>query len=442
MAIGSLTKNNQNQYRRYPIKQGGRFCSTDGFIVPDAAIVNCRITSIYGKHRLYIKQIFYKDGIIKIAIATISDTPADDDIAVGVFSGTLTEDFITIPLIPFTPYVSGSMTLGSIAVLSTVNRLIYFTKENTEIEESAIFCYTVPKVTSIQDTQKNKLTGAVQLGTLTNVTNTNNYIASSVQLTSENPSSVFNPADKSSALGNCDKPAIKNINGVLPSLENKDSRPGNDGNIYLVGVKPLLFYGTPSLSSPPFAPGVVSVETPGVSLGSLCAQKALLLPPVNIGGFTLDTSEYRDKYYNKPALIKHTSADYPAIVPARSASNFNSATRPEYYYWPQFVKEDYYAYWSLLAPSVPHIQSTSRAAGKLTVLFKAPLTGGNSNIVNYQYSLDGGNTYTTRAVDADNSNLLNSPLVISVGTGVLNLTIRAINSAGEVGANSTILNIT
>jgi hypothetical protein len=440
MSIGTLTKNNQNQYRRYPIKQGGLFQSTDGFIVSDAAIVNCRVTTIFGKHRLYIKQIFNKNGIIKITLATISSVAEDNDVAIGVFSGELTDDFITLPLTPFLPYVSGTITLGSISTLKALSRIIFFTKENTELEESTIFCYTRPKVTSIQDNQKNKITGHVNFGTLTNVVKTTNYAAGGVQLAVQTPASVFNPADKSSALGNCDKPAIKNINGVLPSPENKDAKAANDGNIYIVGVKPLLFYGTASLNSPPYTPGVLSVETTGVTLSSLCAQKTVLLPPVNIGGFTLDTPEYRDKYYSKPALTKHVEEGYPSIIPSRRASNFNSTSRPEYYYWPQFVKEEYYAYWPLIAPSVPDILQASIASGKLTVVFKAPTTGGNSAIANYQYSLDGGTTYITRTVDSDNPRLTDSPLIVSAVSPV-NFTLRAVNTSGEVGAATAPLRI-
>jgi hypothetical protein len=79
-----------------------------------------------------------------------------------------------------------------------------------------------------------------------------------------------------------------------------------------------------------------------------------LLPPVDVSGFTLDTPEYKDLYYNKPELPKYpegyqeASPNYPLERPPRAASNFNLAKVPEFYFWPQFAKPEYYVndkYW-------------------------------------------------------------------------------------------------
>ena len=69
--------------------------------------------------------------------------------------------------------------------------------------------------------------------------------------------------------------------------------------------------------------------------------------PVHVDGFTLEGSEFSGLYYLKPALSAYPSgsAAYPLARPARLAGNMTDAEYPEYYYWPQFVKEDYYAAW-------------------------------------------------------------------------------------------------
>ena len=81
----------------------------------------------------------------------------------------------------------------------------------------------------------------------------------------------------------------------------------------------------------------------GLTLTSLCTKKQKLLPPVDVTGFTKE--EYKDEYYNKPALESLNNTNYPYEIPARLAANFNATLRPEYFYWPQYVKENYYDFW-------------------------------------------------------------------------------------------------
>jgi hypothetical protein len=105
--------------------------------------------------------------------------------------------------------------------------------------------------------------------------------------------------------------------------------------------------------------GTVGIATEGVTIDGLCAQKSKLLPPVDISGFSLNIPEFKDKYYNKPALpaydpYKQNNPDplnpnYPIARPARLPGSFYSSEVPEYYFWPQFAKEEYYQnikYWS------------------------------------------------------------------------------------------------
>lgn len=347
MSILALSRNNKNQYRKFPFKQSASLRSSAGSLVSDDIFVNCSITSTYGYHRIYVKQLYVKAQEVYVTIASISAISADNDEVLGVFSGKLSGEFTTLQLTPFVRFVSGTITLANPVSLQAISTVLIFDREQSEFEESVIFCYTHPAVTSIQDKQGNVLRGYVDFGTLTNITKSSDNLASSVLFASTNPISVFNPADKSSYLNNCDTPVIKNINGVEPFPMGVGGIQ-NDGNVYIVGVKPVVFYGVPGED------GTVGITTEGVTLASLCTQKHKLLPPIDVSGFTLDSLEYKDIYYNKSELPQYpddyvaVSPDYTLPRPARAASNFNSTQAPEYYFWPQFAKEEYYnnlKYW-------------------------------------------------------------------------------------------------
>jgi len=339
MAIIALAHYNKNQFRKYPLKQGSSCMADDGYVLPDDAFVGCSLTSVYGKHRLYIKQIFYKNNTIRVTIGSVFDSSA-----LGVFSGAITENFTNLKLTPFTRFISGNLTIGSVATLGAINRILNFEPTTTELEESSIFCYTPPAVTSVLDKKNNELRGSVNFGLLTNLTK--KTVAKGTELTALNPSAIFNPSDKSTFLGNCSNPMITNINGVTPTPAGV-GEPVNDCNIYIAGVKPIMFFGIPGEDNSPIA-GTIGIETSSISLDRLCTQKHKLLPPVDITGFTLDSSLFKNMYYSKPAMPANPigSENYPLPRPARLASNFNATLKPEYYYWPQFVKAEYYDYWS------------------------------------------------------------------------------------------------
>lgn len=340
MAIVALSFNNKNQYRKYPLKQDASFRSATGYVVADDFIVNCSITSTYGKHRAYISQILKKGNNYRIAISS-----AIDDSLLGVFAGDVLEDFTTLNLTAFSRYVSGNITIGRASAIE-IDRVLSFDADSAELEESVIFCYTPPAVSSIRDIKGAELRGNVVFGTLTNLTKATDNPAAKTKLAATNPSSIFNLADKSSLLGNCRTPVIKTINNVAPFPAGQEE-PLNDGNIYIAGVKPIIFYGLPG-EEDSFEEGALAIATENITLDSLCSQKYKLLPPVDVSGVTLATTEFIDKYYSRPEFETDTTpAAYPYTVPARYASNFNNTQKPEYYFWPQFVKEEYYQVWPL-----------------------------------------------------------------------------------------------
>ena len=424
MAILALHPYNKNQYRKFPFKQGSTLRADNGYALPDDLVVACSITSIYGKHRIYVKQIFRNAAAVKITIASVLT-----DEVLGAFSGDVAADYTSINLEAYTRNVGGILTLGSKASLdkitSTLNFLNPQDETTTEFEESVIFCYTPPGVSSIRDKQNNETRGFVDFGTLTNVAKFT--VSDGSQLTALSPENVFNPADKSSYLGNCSTPAIKNINGVHPYAVN-ESTESNDGNIFLVGVKPVVFYGDITQR------GALKITTPGVTLDSLCTQKHKLLPPVDVSGFTIDTLPYKNMYYSKPALDEDAQASPPR--PARLAGNFRSTLRPEYYYWPQFVKEEYYAYWRITVPSVPTIQMLTPIAGGFSVSFTPPLNDGGVSIANYEYSLNGSAQYISLGTTSPASITGLQPLT------TYSVRIRAVNALQVAGACSNSLTST
>jgi hypothetical protein len=239
MSILSLYAENKNQFRKYPIKQGMPFQAEDGTVVSDDLIVNCTMTTLYGKHRLYIRQIYHTGVSARITVASVFD-----DLVLGMFYGDVKEDFTTLPFIPFVRNISGSLTIGSVKALTSIVNTLHFTKDAAELEESTIFCYVPPAVTSILDKKNTQLRGDVNFGVLTNLKKSNT-VAKTTQFTVTNSDAVFNLADKSTYLDNCPNPIIKNINGVEP-YDMGSALPGNDGNIYIVGVNPVIFYGVPA----------------------------------------------------------------------------------------------------------------------------------------------------------------------------------------------------
>lgn len=340
MSIIALHPNNKNQYRKYPFKQRSSLRSDTGYVVPDDFIVNCAITSIYGRHRIYVKQIYYNNQEIRIAIASVLD-----DLLLGVFVGSATSnDIIHLNLNRFVRNIAGTMSVYNVSALKDLSTALNFNKEDTELEESTIFCYTPPAVSSIKDKKNSELRGNVVFGKLTNLTKTTAPEARTSKLKATNPSTIFNSSDRSTYLGNCGIPIIKNINGVEPSSPGGVSSV-NDYNIYIAGIKPIVFYGIPGEEQNTTEPGVIGINTDSLSLDSLCTLKHKILPPVEVCGFTLPTIEFKNKYYSKPALNAADPETCDSSHPARRASNFNETTRPEFYYWPQFVKEEYYSNW-------------------------------------------------------------------------------------------------
>ena len=90
---------------------------------------------------------------------------------------------------------------------------------------------------------------------------------------------------------------------------------------------------------------------------------------------------------------------------------------------------------SALVASAPTIDSITAGNGQLSVAFSAPSSNGGAAVSNYEYSLNGGGSWTARS-PANTA----SPLIItSLTNGTpYDVQIRAVNSAGGGTASSTV----
>ena len=87
-------------------------------------------------------------------------------------------------------------------------------------------------------------------------------------------------------------------------------------------------------------------------------------------------------------------------------------------------------------PGAPTITSTSSgASGVIYLYFSAPASNGGSALSNYQYSTNGGSTWTTRSPTATSSPITVSGL--SNGT-TYSMVIRAVNAAGSGSSSAAV----
>jgi hypothetical protein len=243
--------------------------------------------------------------------------------SLGRFYGEPINDFTSFEFEQFERFVGGQLTIGSTAAVSEMSGGYYFDLVSLPLEESAIFYYTPPGVTGI-NYRESSLRGRVKFGKLFNLTKTTNRLTKRVVLAVQDNSSIASLADHTSEFNNCKTPLIYYVNGAKP-FYNTDN-PDNQGNLYLVGVKPIIFYGA-------MGEGSLEIQTKlfddqPLDLAALCTVRNKVLPPTNpvyLTDRSLETPQFKgkDNYYAK-------SFDPP--------ENIVSNSEPEFLSWPQFFK--------------------------------------------------------------------------------------------------------
>ena len=343
MSINTLDFLNKNQFRKYPFKADSTLTADNGYSIKSGLVVALGITTALGvaytidRPNIFLSQIFVKSGYVTFTISSLQSSGSI--LCLGSFSGTPTSNFYNLPFTPYQKYVSGNLMVGDISILSEMDGTYSFSPDSSKLEESTIFYYIVPRVTSLT-TRVSKLTGNIKFGTLTNVIK--NISGNTIQLGTTSNLNIASLADKSAEFNNCDTPVIRYVDGAVPFYDNSNNWPQLQGNLWLIGVRPIVFNGetgTELINSSPTnvyaARGSITTQTLYISdntpitLNSLCTSRNSVLPPtdpVYINNLpnqisTSPTFSGKENYYTKSLSVP---------------SNFFTVTEPEFLSWPQF----------------------------------------------------------------------------------------------------------
>lgn len=255
---------NKNMYRKYPFRASCDLTFTDGRACPQELITSVQISTIYGHHTLFVSKIFVSSDFISV---TINDYI--DGAVLGCFSSKINSDYQAITLQPKVSYISGNMTVGLKTDLKKLPKGTYYlrneltntgSRDNGLLEDSAIFCFSSPAVTSIR-VKNNTLTGKLTTAAGENTLVTS-PTSSEINLAVINTNLIKSNNDYSGVYGNCNTPIIKKINTVFPDV---------DGNIDIYGISPITI---------DVASGELSFES-GLELVDICPEKNKLSPPVD-----------------------------------------------------------------------------------------------------------------------------------------------------------------
>jgi hypothetical protein len=328
MAIYTLDFLNKNKYRRYPFRAETSLQAEDGRTLSNSLIVAASFSLTGARSNLRIGQIYVKDQFIDILLCC---TYENRTVSLGRFSGTVVEDYSVLYLEQFERFVSGTLTLGGADLIADMSGGYFFNQEATRLEDSTVFYYTPPGVKSLVR-ESHELRGRVEFGNLTNLTKSR--AGKTIKLSTSTGVQIASLADRASKFKNCKTPLIYNLNEVVPFKDTSKNYPILDGNIYMLGIKPITFYGefgTPEASQGTIQAQTIDINNNPLTLSTLCTARNKVLPPVKPvylvsrpdEAASVKTFEGKKNYYTK-------SYDTPV--------NFVKATEPEFLSWPQFFK--------------------------------------------------------------------------------------------------------
>ena len=335
MVINTLNFLNKNQFRNYPIKAGSVLRAIDGKMITTELLVGCSVSTTADNLGLFIKQITADGNNISVVLG--ARLINGDFKTLGIFEGDVLSNFTSLKLSPFVPFVSGNLIIGSVDGLRALNGVYTFHEEDLPLEESTIFYYTPPQVTSIVNDGIH-LRGKVNFGVLNNLVKSRE--GNNIRFGVIDSASLASLVDLDSAFNNCRTPVIRYVDGAVPFYDISENYEELQGNLFMVGVSPIIFYGeqgenTVDAQNLPvynggISTGTISLSGSPLTLDTLCTAKNAALPPINPNYF----HNLPNQVDSNPSFIgKQNYYSKSAYVPV----NFIGTTLPEFVWWPQFL---------------------------------------------------------------------------------------------------------
>jgi hypothetical protein len=331
MAIYTLDFLNKNRFRRFPFKAETTLKAINGKTLNNDLIVGLSISTITDRQNIHISQVYVKDQYISIVL---SATVNEKLISLGRFAGTILEDYSVLYLEQFERFINGTLIIGSVDDVLKMTGSYYFEAGATSIEESTIFCYTPPNVKSIVNNSIH-LRGDVEFGTLTNLVKTREN--QNIKLSTSSGTQIASLADKSSQFRNCPTPLIYSINNAIPFKDSSNDYPILDGNIYMIGIKPIVFYGEFGEPGEEETVGgtilaqTIDINNNPLTLDTLCTARNKVLPPIN----PVYLNNRPDNKTTTPTFIGKENYYTKSFM---KPVNFIKVVEPEFLSWPQFFK--------------------------------------------------------------------------------------------------------
>jgi hypothetical protein len=323
MPILNLDFLNKNQFRSFPLKAEALRVAEDGRVVKDDLLTACSISTVISRTDLHIAQIYVQGNYISLTLGCVESGRVK---ALGYFKGVVLDNFTTLNFMQFDRFTGGCITLGNASTLLDMAGGYYFEPSALPLEESTIFYYTPPEVKAICR-KFSQLRGNVVFGNLSNLQKYKNADNKTISLGVTSNNSLESLVDKSSDFNNCRTPAIYYVNGTKPFYN--AANPLHQGNMYLVGVQPVVFYGSMGEGSLELATKLESGED--LKLQALCGATSSMLPPIDPAYLVNRVGESpafrgKEKYYAK------------SFSPPENALTHDE---PEFLSWPQFFKNFY-----------------------------------------------------------------------------------------------------
>jgi len=331
MAIYTLDFLNKNRFRRFPFKAETSLTSINGQVLSNDLIVGLSVTTSANNSNIHISQIYVRDQFIS---AVLSATNNGKQIGLGRFVGTILEDYSVLYLEQFERFINGILIIGSVDEILKMRGGYFFSPQATAIEESTIFQYTPPNVKSIVNNSIH-LRGKVEFGVLTNLVKTKEN--QNIKISTTAGTQIASLVDKASQFKNCATPLIYSINNAVPFKDTSNDYPILDGNIYMVGIKPIVFYG--EFGEPGEESNVggtilaqtIDINNNPLTLDTLCTARNKVLPPIN----PVYLNNRPDNKTVTPTFIGKENYYTKSFV---KPINFIKVVEPEFLSWPQFFK--------------------------------------------------------------------------------------------------------